>query len=63
MLGSYREPVGGMCAVVATPGLYYGVSRMFSVFVEQYGIEMHIFDTVESAESWLRGESPPPEAG
>jgi len=53
VLGAHSEAVGGRCAVVAAPGLYYGVSRIFSVFVEQHGIEMQIFVSPTEAEMWL----------
>lgn len=57
VLGQHAETVGGKCAIAAESGLYYGVSRMFAVFVEEYGIEMQIFETPEKAEAWLLPES------
>ena len=55
MVGQYSEAVGCKCAVVADAGLYYGVSRMFAVFIEKRGIHMQIFESIPKAEAWLTG--------
>lgn len=54
-LGSKRDrSVPLRCAVVATSDLRFGLSRMVSVYVEKYGVELRAFREVESAETWLR---------
>lgn len=54
-LGSKRDrSVPLRCAVVATGDLRFGLSRMVSVYVERYGVELRVFRDVESAEAWLR---------
>ncbi len=53
VVAEYSEEVGGRCAIVSAPGLYYGISRMFAVFAEELGLEMEVFETVEDAEAWL----------
>ena len=54
VLSQHRGIVADHCAVVVSSPLYYGVSRMFAHFAEEYGVSMQIFDNVEAAESWLR---------
>lgn len=54
VLSQHRGSVADHCAVVVASPLYYGVSRVFGHFTEEYGIRMEIFDSVETAESWLR---------
>jgi len=54
-LGSKRDrSVPLRCAVVATGDLRFGLSRMVSVYLERYGVELRVFRDVESAEAWLR---------
>jgi hypothetical protein len=56
VVGQYSGAVGGKCAVVASSGLYYGVSRMFASFIEELGVHMQIFETVAQAERWLTSD-------
>lgn len=55
VLGGFRESLDGRCAVVVATPLYYGVSRMFSTYAEQYGIEIEIFGSPEEGTHWLLG--------
>jgi hypothetical protein len=57
-LGSKRDrSVPLRCAVVAAGDLRFGLSRMVSVYVEKYGVELRVFRDLESAEFWLRADS------
>jgi len=53
VLGGFRESLDGRCAVIVATPLYYGVSRMFSTYAEEYGIEIEIFGTLEEGTFWL----------
>ena len=54
-LGSKRDrAVPLRCAVVATSDLRFGLSRMVSVYLEKYGVDLRVFRDIESAELWLR---------
>ena len=54
-LGSKRDrTVPLRCAVDATGDLRFGLSRMASVYVERYGVELRVFRDIEPAEFWLR---------
>jgi hypothetical protein len=54
-LGSRRDrTVPLRCAVVATGDLRFGLSRMVSVYLERYGVDLRVFREIESAEFWLR---------
>ena len=56
-LGSKRDrSVPLRCAVVATGDLRFGLSRMVSVYVERYGVDLRAFRDIESAELWLRSD-------
>jgi hypothetical protein len=53
--GSKRDPsVPLRCAVVTTSDLRFGLSRMVSVYLERYGVDLQVFRDIESAEAWLR---------
>ena len=54
-LGSKRDrAVPLRCAVVTTGDLRFGLSRMVSVYLERYGVDLRAFRDIESAELWLR---------
>ncbi len=54
-LGSQRDrEVPLRCAVVATSDLRFGLSRMASVYVERYGVDLQVFRDIGSAEFWLK---------
>ena len=54
-LGSKRDrAVPLRCAVVTTSDLRFGLSRMVSVYLEKYGVDLRVFRDIESAEFWLR---------
>jgi len=54
-LGSQRDQrVPLRCAVVTSSDLRFGLSRMASVYVERYGVELQVFRDIESAEYWLK---------
>ena len=56
-LGSKRDrAVPLRCAVVTTGDLRFGLSRMVSVYVERYGVDLRAFRDIESAELWLRSD-------
>jgi hypothetical protein len=44
----------GACAIVAQRDAIYGISRMFSVFVEQFFTSISAFRSASEAEAWLR---------
>lgn len=41
-------------AIVVANELQYGVSRMFSVYAKEAGIEVRVFYHMDDARSWLR---------
>jgi len=54
-LGSKRDrAVPLRCAVVATGDLHFGLSRMVSVYLERYGVDLRVFREIEAAEYWIR---------
>jgi len=54
-LGSKRDRTVPLhCAVVATSDLRFGLSRMVSVYLERYGVDLRVFREIEAAELWLR---------
>ena len=56
-LGSKRDrSIPLRVAVVATGDLLFGLSRMVSVYVERYGVDLQVFREIEPAELWLRSE-------
>ena len=46
----------GVCAIVAQRDALYGVSRMFSVFVEPFFTAITAFRSVPEAEAWLQAQ-------
>lgn len=56
-LGPYAGRIGGRCAVVANKDLYFGLSRMGSVYSEGVGVKASVFRDVPAALEWL-GHSP-----
>lgn len=42
------------CAFVVANDLQFGVSRMFSVFSEERGLDVNVFYDVDEAKAWLR---------
>jgi hypothetical protein len=56
-LGSKRDrAIPLRVAVVAAGDLHFGLSRMVSVYVERYGVDLRVFREIEPAELWLRTE-------
>ncbi len=56
-LGSKRDrAVPLRYAVVTTDDLRFGLSRMISVYVERYSVDLRAFRDIESAELWLRSD-------
>jgi hypothetical protein len=54
-LGSKRDrTVPLRCAVVTASDLRFGLSRMVSVYLERYGVDLRVFRDIEPAEFWLR---------
>ncbi len=53
-IGPYAERVGGRCAVVASPGVQFGLSAMGSVYSEGVGVVTVVFRTHAEAIEWLR---------
>jgi hypothetical protein len=54
-LGSKRDrAVPLRCAVVTTSDLRFGLSRMVSVYLERYGVDLRVFREIEAAEYWIR---------
>ena len=52
-LGPYAERIGGRCAVVATEGVRFGLSRMGSVFSGGVGVDAQVFLDEAAALRWL----------
>ena len=48
-----HERLGGKFAIVTQPGVQYGVMRMASVYSEDAGLELRVFETEEPALEWL----------
>lgn len=46
----------GVCAIVAQRDALYGMSRMFSVFVERFFTAITAFRSVPEAEAWLQAQ-------
>ncbi|MDX2227104.1 MAG: hypothetical protein SFY92_08475 [Verrucomicrobiae bacterium] len=61
-IGSHRDILSGRCAMVVTQPLYFGLSRMFGTFLEKYGVEMAVFDSMEKAHDWITPPPAPPPA-
>jgi hypothetical protein len=53
-LGPYADRIGGRCAVVATEGVRFGLSRMGSVFSGGVGVDAQVFLDEAAALGWLR---------
>ena len=53
-LGPYTQRIGGRCAVVATEGLRFGLSRMGSAYSGGVGVDAQVFLDEASALRWLR---------
>ncbi len=45
------------CAVISSPGLHFGLTRMFSSFADAAGFEVQVFEEPAPAERWLRNGS------
>lgn len=53
--------VGGRRAAIVAPGdVAYGLSRMYSVFLEDAGIDVQAFRTLDEATTWLQTPAAPP---
>jgi hypothetical protein len=53
--------VGGRRAAIVAPGdVAYGLSRMYSVFLEDAGIDVQPFRTFDEATAWLQTPAAPP---
>ena len=53
--------VGGRRAAIVAPGdVAYGLSRMYSVFLEDAGIDVQPFRTIDEATAWLQTPADPP---
>lgn len=52
--------VGGKRSAIVAPGdVAYGLSRMYSVFLEDAGIEVQPFRTIDEATAWLETPTVP----
>jgi hypothetical protein len=52
--------VGGRRAAIVAPGdVAYGLARMYSVFLEDAGIDVQPFRTLDEATAWLRTPAAP----
>ena len=47
------ERLGGKCAIVTQPGVQFGVMRMATVYAEERGLQLNVFEAEESALEWL----------
>jgi hypothetical protein len=50
--------VGNRCALVARPGLQWGLMRMASAWVDLRGVHAHVLTTREHAVAWLVEHEP-----
>jgi len=51
--GSQPDMIDTRCAIIAPIDLYYGLMRMASMIVEEYGVKTEVFRTEEEALKWL----------
>lgn len=52
-LGPHADRIGGRCAIVATEGVRFGLSRMGSVFSGGVGVDTQVFLGEPAALRWL----------
>ena len=53
-VGGEGGKLSSRCALVVANDLQFGVSRMFSVFSEERGLDVNVFYDVDDAKAWLR---------
>jgi hypothetical protein len=53
LIASHRGVLSGRCAIIVSKPLYYGLSRMFSVFMESFGLSTNILHSDQEAMDWL----------
>ena len=58
-INPYRKSLGkGLCAIVNTKPLNYGLGRMWEVFMEQYSdLHVCVFYNIDDAKRWLLGKN------
>lgn len=49
-----RKPLSDRWAFIIDKPVQIGISRQFAIYAEEYGVIIESFDTVESAEAWLK---------
>ncbi|NUM52867.1 MAG: hypothetical protein HUU46_04405 [Candidatus Hydrogenedentes bacterium] len=54
LIASHRGMLSGRCAIIVSKPLYYGLSRMFAVFMESFGLSTSVLHSDEEAVRWLR---------
>ncbi|MBA3581918.1 MAG: hypothetical protein H0W44_05620 [Gammaproteobacteria bacterium] len=56
LVSTHKGLLSGKLAIVVKTSLVFGTSRMFGVFMEDFGVEVNIFRcSVLEAERWLSG--------
>lgn len=53
LIASNRGMLSGRCAIIVSKPLYYGLSRVFAVFMESFGLSTSILHSDEEALRWL----------
>ena len=53
LIASHRGMLTGRCAIIVSKPLYYGLSRMFAVFMESLGLRTSVVHSEEEAIAWL----------
>lgn len=54
LIASHRGMLTGRCAIIVSKPMYYGLGRIFSVFMESFGINSAVLHSEEEALRWLR---------
>ncbi|MCC6154887.1 MAG: hypothetical protein IT367_14065 [Candidatus Hydrogenedentes bacterium] len=53
LIASHRGLLRGRCAIIVSKPLYYGLGRMFAVFMESFGLTTAVLHSDEEALHWL----------
>lgn len=54
VISEHSKLLSGRCVVVAADPLHFGLARMFGVFLEKSGLEIHVCSELGEAEQWLK---------
>ncbi|MBM3290445.1 MAG: hypothetical protein FJY92_09860 [Candidatus Hydrogenedentes bacterium] len=57
IIAAHRSILTGRCALVVASPLYYGLGRVFAVFMEGFGLTVTVVHSGPDALAWLRADS------